>query len=70
MSEDSEFMGDGDPDDAFCEGDTPDEDVNYSEVAKLVKLQDEALSAPEGDDRSWAVLALLGEMYGEDLVVF
>jgi hypothetical protein len=52
----------------FCEGDIAPEDVDWEAVEKLQALQDEALTVP-ADDRPMAMLALLTEMHGDDLVV-
>lgn len=53
---------------SFCEGDTPLDEIDWDEVAKLDVLQREALAVPE-EDRPMVMLGLLSEMYGEDLQV-
>jgi hypothetical protein len=55
-----------DDDEAFCEGDTPLEEVDWDAVTRLQRLQDEALDA---DDVSMAMLGLLHELHGDDLQV-
>ena len=53
---------------AQCDGDPSLDDIDWDEVAKLQRLQDEALAVPE-DERPMAMLGLLSEMYGEELQV-
>lgn len=55
-------------DETFCEGDTPLDEIDWDEVAKLERLQNEALAVPE-DERPMAMLGLLHELHGDDLQV-
>lgn len=55
-----------DDDEAFCEGDVPLDEIDWNEVARLERLQNEALDA---DDVPMAMLGLLHEMHGDDLEV-
>jgi hypothetical protein len=50
-------------DEAFCPGDVPLDEIDWSEVERLEALQAEAGSDPMKN------LALLAEMYGDDLQV-
>ena len=54
----SDFQDDNED---FCEGDVPVDEIDWSEVERLSKLQSKA-----GSDEM-KNLALLEEMYGEDL---
>jgi hypothetical protein len=58
---------DGDDADAYCDGDPHPDDINWSKVAKVQSLIDEAQALPEGDERNMANLALLSELHGDDL---
>jgi hypothetical protein len=55
-----------DDDEAYCDGDTPLADIDWDAVARLERLQAEALDA---DDVPMAMLGLLHELHGDDLQV-
>lgn len=62
-------MYDATDDDAFAEGDPLLEEVDPAELEELARLIDDVQATPGGEERSFAVLGLLHEMYGDDLVV-
>lgn len=55
--------------DAYCVGDVPLEHVDADDLQHVQERIDEAQALPEGDERSWAVLGLLSDLYGDDLVI-
>lgn len=57
-----------DADEAFCEGDTPLEEIDWEQVAELERRQQEVLALPESH-RPFAMLALLDEMYDGEAVI-
>lgn len=60
----------GDGDEAFCEGDVPIEDLDPDELADLDRALKSGEQFPEGsDERNLTNLAVLTDMYGDDLRV-
>ena len=57
-----------DRDESFTAGDTPIDEIDWDEVAKLETLQAQVDFLPE-DERPLATLSLLVEMYGDELQV-
>jgi hypothetical protein len=54
------------PSDSYCEGDPDPDAIDWNEVARLQRLQDEAL---DSDDVPMSMLGLLHEMHGDELEV-
>lgn len=65
-----EIEGD-DPDDAYCEGDTPPEDIDWDKVEQLDAVEKRIQEVSDGDEVTATLLsaAVLHEAYGEDLEV-
>jgi hypothetical protein len=60
---------DQDDDSAYCEGDPHPDDINWSKVAEVQRLIDEAQALPEGDERNMANFVLLSELHGDALEI-
>ena len=70
MAVDSEVHTyDDDAADAYCAGDVPLEDIDPADLERTAAVLEQAQAQPEGEERSWAVLGALHELYGDDLEV-
>jgi hypothetical protein len=54
---------------SYCVGDPLPEDIDWDQVTYLQERYDAIQAMPEGADKSFAMLELLKEMYGDEMEV-
>jgi hypothetical protein len=69
IDDDTVTMLDSTDDDAFAEGDPTIDDIDPSELMRLADRIAAVEETPEGDERNFAALGLLVDLYGDDLEI-
>lgn len=58
-----------DDDESFTAGDPAPDEIDWDAVQRLEARMAEALAEPEGEARSWAMLAMYDELYDGEAVI-